>query len=127
MKMFVCLVACLFGHAAFATRLYAASYGGFVTSLDLNMSNGVYGLSTFSQTTDCGSSPSWLMLDHPNHVLYCLNEALDAPNGTITTFRTHANGTLAELAHLKTPVGPVMSAMYTAPGVPNRSFFAVAH
>lgn len=127
MEILICLVACLFGHSAFATRLYAASYGGSVSSLNLTMSNGSYGLSTLSQTTDCGSSPSWLMLDHSNHVLYCLDEALDAPNGTIATFRTHANGTLTKLAHLKTPAGPVMSAIYTAPDVPNRRFFAVAH
>ncbi|CAG8225640.1 unnamed protein product [Penicillium nalgiovense] len=120
----ICFAASLCGHAALATRLYAASYAGFVTSLDLSKSNE---LSTLSHTTDCGSSPSWLMLDSPNSILYCLDEAIDASNGTITTLRTHPDGTLTKLAQLKTPAGPVMSAMYSAPGIPNRKFFAVAH
>ncbi|OQE20917.1 hypothetical protein PENFLA_c015G01933 [Penicillium flavigenum] len=125
MKTFsVFFVASLFGHAALATKLYAASYAGFVTSLDFSDSNE---LSTLSQTTECGSSPSWLMLDSPNSVLYCLDEAIGASNGTITTLRTHPDGTLSKLAQLKTPAGPVMSAMYSAPMIPNRKFFAVAH
>ncbi|KAJ6149080.1 Cytochrome cd1-nitrite reductase-like C-terminal heme d1 [Penicillium samsonianum] len=114
----------LFGHAALATKLYAASYAGFVTSLNFTQSNE---LSTLFQTTDCGSSPSWLMLDSPNSVLYCLDEAIDAPNGTISTLRTHPDGTLTKLAQLKTPAGPVMSAMYSAPGVQERKFFVAAH
>lgn len=125
MKSFsIFFAASLFGHAALATKLYAASYGGFVTSLNFTQSNE---LSTLSQTTDCGSSPSWLMLDSPNSVLYCLDEAIGAPNGTISTLRTHPDGTLTKLAQLKTPAGPVMSAMYSAPGVQERKFFAVAH
>jgi 6-phosphogluconolactonase (cycloisomerase 2 family) len=125
MKTFsIFFAASLFGHAALATKLYAASYAGLVTSLDFSESNE---LSTLSQTTECGSSPSWLMLDSPNSVLYCLDEAIGASNGTITALRTHPDGTLTKLAQLKTPAGPVMSAMYSAPGVPNRKFFAVAH
>ncbi|KAJ6130582.1 Cytochrome cd1-nitrite reductase-like C-terminal heme d1 [Penicillium capsulatum] len=120
----ICLAASLFGQTALAARLYAASYAGSVTSLDFSRPDG---LSTVSQTTDCGSSPSWLMLDSPNSVLYCLDEALEASNGTITTLRTHPNGTLTKIAHLKTLAGPVMSAMYSAPGIPKRKFFAVAH
>jgi 6-phosphogluconolactonase (cycloisomerase 2 family) len=125
MKPFsILFAASLFGHVAVATRLYAASYAGFVASLNFTKSNE---LSILSQTTDCGRSPSWLMLDSPNSVLYCLDEAVDAPNGTITTLRIHPNGTLTKLAQLKSPAGPVMSAMYSSPGVPGRKFFAVAH
>jgi 6-phosphogluconolactonase (cycloisomerase 2 family) len=116
--------ASLFAHAALATRLYAASYAGLVTSLDLSKSNE---LSTLSQTTDCGSNPSWLMLDSPNGILYCLDESINTPNGTITTLKTHQDGTLTKLAQLKVPAGPVMSAMYSAPGVLGRKFLAVAH
>ncbi|KAJ6118992.1 hypothetical protein N7471_013612 [Penicillium samsonianum] len=122
--IFLFFAASLLGHTALATRLYAASYAGLVTSLDLSKSNE---LSTLSQTTECGSNPSWLMLDSPNGVLYCLDEAINAPNGTITTLKTHQDGTLTKLAQLKTPAGPVMSAMYSAPGVLGRKFLAVAH
>jgi 6-phosphogluconolactonase (cycloisomerase 2 family) len=125
MKTFsILFTAFLFGNAALATRLYAASYAGLVTSLDFSNSTE---LSTLSQTTECGSSPSWLMLDSPNGILYCLDEGIDAPNGTITTLKTHPDGTLTTLARLETPAGPVMSAMYWAPGISGRKFLAVAH
>jgi 6-phosphogluconolactonase (cycloisomerase 2 family) len=124
MKKFSVFFAGLFGHAALATKLYAASYAGLVTSLDFSDSNE---LSTLSQTTECGSSPSWLMLDSSNSVLYCLDEAIGASNGTITTLRTHPDGSLSKLAQLKTPAGPVMSAMYSASMIQDRKFFAVAH
>ncbi|KAJ5593796.1 uncharacterized protein N7459_000004 [Penicillium hispanicum] len=125
MKTFAILfTASLFGNAALATRLYAASYAGLVTSLDFSNSTQ---LSILSQTTECGSSPSWLMLDSLNGVLYCLDEGIDAPNGTITTLKTQPDGSLTKLARLKTPAGPVMSAMYSAPGISGRKFLAVAH
>jgi 6-phosphogluconolactonase (cycloisomerase 2 family) len=121
------MVASLLGNAVLATRLYAASYAGFVTSLSLTKTNGSYELSTLSKATDCGSSPSWLMLDNENSILYCLDEGITASNGSISTFKTNKNGKLTTIQRLKTLSGPVMSAMYSAPQVSARQFLAVAH
>ncbi|CRG86293.1 hypothetical protein PISL3812_03298 [Talaromyces islandicus] len=124
---FICLAASLLGNAALATRLYAASYAGSVTSLALTKTGKTYELSTLSKTTACGSSPSWLMLDSENSILYCLDEGITTPNGSITTFKTSQNGTLTTIQHLETLTGPVMSAMYSTPQVSQRQFLAVAH
>ncbi|GKZ72619.1 hypothetical protein AnigIFM63309_011582 [Aspergillus niger] len=123
------VVPLLFGAtSAVASRLYAASYAGTVTTLSLSQSSkGHYELETVAQSTDCGTNPSWLMLDHDNRVLYCLDEAVDLANGTLTSFAIRPNGTLSKVVQLETIAGPVMSQFYSAPGVPHRKFFAVAH
>lgn len=69
-------------------------------------------------------SPSWLMLDGPRDILYCLDEGVDAPNGSITSFQTNTDGSLTTIKHIKTISGPVMSTSYFASG---REFMAVAH
>lgn len=113
---------------ALGSRLYAASYARNVSSLSLTTTNNGTGhLSIVSQSADCGPSPSWLALDKPRDILYCLDEGIDAPNGSITSFYTHADGSLTAIKHLKTIIGPVMSTWYPASGVPDRQFMAVAH
>ncbi|CAG7971669.1 unnamed protein product [Penicillium salamii] len=126
MKNTLLLLATLGGQSA-AQTLYTASYAGSVYSLGLGKANGTLALSTQSQSTECGASPSWLMLDGANEILYCLNEAIGASNGSITSFNTHGNGSLDVIHNLTVPAGPVMSAMYSAPGVHDHQFFAVAH
>lgn len=121
------VAAALFGQVALASKLYAASYGGSVYSLDFAKSNGSQQLSTVSESKDCGTSPSWLMLDREHHVLYCLNEAIGASNGSITSFKTHPNGSLTTVKRLTTPGSPVMSEFYSVSKTDNRDFFAVAH
>lgn len=122
---FLGLATALSTNFASASNLYAASYGGSVYSLNFNAANG--SLSTVEKSQDCGISPSWLMLDQPHGILYCLNEAIDAANGSITSFQTFGNGSLNTIEKLTTPAGLVMSTMYTAPGVKDSDFFVVAH
>lgn len=120
--------ALLWAAPALASRLYAASYAGTVSSLSLEpASNGTGHLSVVSQSSDCGPSPSWLMLDGHRDILYCLDEGVDAPNGSITSFQTNADGSLTSIKHIQTISGPVMSTLYSASGVPGREFMAVAH
>ncbi|CAG7943642.1 unnamed protein product [Penicillium olsonii] len=126
MKSTLIALATLCGQSV-AQTLYAASYAGSVHSLALSKANGTLGLSTQSLSKECGTSPSWLMMDGDNKILYCLNEAIGASNGSITSFNTHGNGSLDAINTLTVPAGPVMSAMYSAPGVHNHKFFAVAH
>ncbi|KAJ5552775.1 hypothetical protein N7494_002153 [Penicillium frequentans] len=124
---FFAFAAILFGELSSASKLYAASYGGSVYSLALTSSNGSHQLSKLAESTECGDSPSWLMLDRDNSVLYCLNEAIGSSNGSITSFKTHQDGSLPVIERLVTPGGLVMSAMYSAPAVRDHDFFAVAH
>ncbi|KAK9320532.1 Lactonase, 7-bladed beta-propeller-domain-containing protein [Lipomyces orientalis] len=122
-----CLTAVMFGTTSVAARLFAASYAGTVTSLALTKPNTTYELSILSETNDCGSSPAWLMLDGKHDVLYCLDEGIGAVNGSLTSFKVLKNGTLTKIEHLETLTGAVQSEMYSAPGVADRQFFAVAH
>ncbi|CAI7642746.1 unnamed protein product [Penicillium palitans] len=117
----------LFGAASMATKLYAASYSGTVTTLSPQRANGSYDLSIVAQTKDCGASPSWLTLDNEHDLMLCLNEGLGASKSSLTSFRVNANGSLTTLDVLETVSGPVMSALYTIPGQPGRRFVAVAH
>ncbi|KAG0154647.1 hypothetical protein PDIDSM_215 [Penicillium digitatum] len=117
----------LFGAASVATKIYAASYSGTVTTLSPQKSNGSYELSIVAQTKDCGISPSWLTLDADHNLMLCLNEAIGGSNGSLTSFRVNPNGSLTTLDVLETITGPVMSAIYTIPSQPERRFVAVAH
>lgn len=107
-----------------ASRLFASSYDGTVSSLALTPGNGTGHLAVTAQSNHCGPSPSWMMLDAPRDILYCLDEGLNARNGTIATFQTKPDGSLAPLQQLKTVSGPVMAGLYTVQG---RQFLVVAH
>ena len=113
---------------AITSRLYAASYAGIVSTLSLApASNGTGNLSVIAESTGCGPSPSWLMLDGSHDILYCLDEGLNVPNGSIASFHTNANGSLTPIKRIETISGPVMSVLYSVPGAPGRKFMAVAH
>ncbi|KAL4930276.1 Lactonase, 7-bladed beta-propeller-domain-containing protein [Aspergillus undulatus] len=119
--------ALLFGGSAIASRLYAASYDGEVTELGFSESGTNSRLTSLSQTAECGTSPSWLMQDEDNDILYCLDEGVDLPNGTLTSFKSTSNSSFAKVDQHQTISGPVSSAFYTPANAPNRHFFAVAH
>ncbi|THC90995.1 hypothetical protein EYZ11_009544 [Aspergillus tanneri] len=121
------VTALLFGSSALTSRLYAASYAGTVTSLSLSRPGADYRLTTVSQTDNCGNSPSWLMLDGTNEILYCLDEGIGLPNSTLTSFKIKSNGSLAKIHQLQTLTGPVASVFYSATQLTDRKFFAVVH
>ncbi|KAE8356251.1 Lactonase, 7-bladed beta-propeller-domain-containing protein [Aspergillus coremiiformis] len=118
------LIAALFGTSSTASKLYAASYAGIVTTLEFSKSNAGHELTTISNSTACGPNPSWLMLDAKDNWLFCLDEGLNGPNGTLTSFEVGANGSLSKIHSLETVLGPVQSQIYHAG---DRKFFAVAH
>ncbi|KAE8147888.1 Lactonase, 7-bladed beta-propeller-domain-containing protein [Aspergillus avenaceus] len=120
----ISLTAALYGTGSMASTLYAATYAGTVATLGLESSDAGYQLTTTSETKDCGPNPSWLMPDPENGVLYCLDEAFNGPNGTVTSFQVGDNGVLTKLHQLQTLIGPVHSLPYTAA---DRTFFVTAH
>ncbi|KAL4902308.1 hypothetical protein BDW74DRAFT_180810 [Aspergillus multicolor] len=115
-----------FSGASLASRLYASSYDGKVTELGLSRSGQGYHLNVLSQTNNCGPSPSWLLPDGENGIMYCLDEGIDSLNGTLTSFHSTLNGTLVKIDQQKAIAGPVASAFYSAAHA-ERQFLVVVH
>ncbi|KAK6210479.1 hypothetical protein LQW54_006226 [Pestalotiopsis sp. IQ-011] len=102
-----------------ATLLYVASYAGTVTTLNLTLSSGANysaSLEAISTSTGCASSPSWLTLDTPNSVLYCTDEGLSTPLGSLSSFQTNDDGTLVQLDQISVISGPVSAVIYGEDG-----------
>lgn len=103
--------------ASSATLLYVASYVGTVTTLNLSATtSGQRSLDFVAVSPGCGPNPSWLTLDKAKSTLYCLNEGLDSPNGSLASFRISAAGVLTPLSNITTPSGPVSGVIYGTNG-----------
>lgn len=101
--------------AASATNLFVSSYAGDITTLSLKESNGTYSLNATSSSSDCGPNPAWLTLDTPRGALYCLNEGLTTPNGSLSTFTINRDGSLNHVQKSSTISGPVSGVIYGDP------------
>ncbi|OAA65948.1 YkgB protein [Niveomyces insectorum RCEF 264] len=115
---------------AAAVLVYVTSYAGTLTSLNLTLSAAPWSNATNATThagpkatitslavnDGCAPQASWLTLDKPNGILYCLDESFGNPNGSLSSYQTSANGTLTQLKRVKTPSGPVYATIYGAGG-----------
>ena len=109
----------LFALPASAQVIFATSYNDHaLTTLRLDGKT----LAAVSKSLDCGSEPTWLTLDKPRSVLYCLNEGWGG-NSTITSYQTNPSGNLTLLDVLPVTKSPVSSILYGA----NNTGLAVAH
>ena len=82
---------------AVAVNLYVASYAGNITSLSLlQKPDGSYDLSQTSTFNSSTHTPSWLTLNKQNNVLYMVDEAVNATNGSIVSYKTSYTGKLSE-------------------------------
>ncbi|KAM0717916.1 hypothetical protein Q7P37_006248 [Cladosporium fusiforme] len=111
--------------AASATNLFVSSYAGDVTTFSLAESNGTYALNATSSNSDCGPNPAWLTLDASRGTIYCLNEGLTSPNGSMSSFTINRDGSLNHVQNSTTISGPVSGVIYGDPAG-NRSI-ALAH
>lgn len=111
--------------AASATNLFVSSYAGNVTTLSLTESNGNYNLTPTSASPECGPNPSWLTLDANRGLLFCLNEGLTAPNGSLSSFTINRDGSLNHVKNATTLNGPVSGTIYGNPS--GRRAIALAH
>jgi 6-phosphogluconolactonase (cycloisomerase 2 family) len=102
--------------AASATDLFVSSYAGDVTTLSLGHTNGSYSLNATSSSSECGPNPAWLTLDASRDTLYCLNEGLATPNGSLSSFTINCDGSLKHVQNTTTPNGPVSGVIYGHPG-----------
>ena len=99
-----------------AMNLYVASYAGNITTLSLLRNpDSTYNLTqtfTFNTSTN---NPSWLTLDRLNNVLYMMdeaNEAINATNGTVVSYRTDFTGKLTEIQRVHAMVGGLHATIY---------------
>ncbi|CAK7228114.1 hypothetical protein SBRCBS47491_006794 [Sporothrix bragantina] len=105
---------------AAAVLVYITSYSGTLTSVNLTLSaaaaNSTSGpqatIHELAVNTGCAPQASWLTLDKPNGILYCLDESFGNPNGSLSSYKTSANGTLTQLKRVETPAGPVYATIY---------------
>ncbi|KAF6840847.1 extracellular aldonolactonase [Colletotrichum plurivorum] len=100
---------------AAAAILYASSYSGAITTLNLTLSgdNATQStLQTLSSSNGCAPSPSWLTLDKPSSKLYCTDEGLTTDHGTVSSFTTGPDGKLEQLAKVDTISGPVSAVLF---------------
>ncbi|KAK4609023.1 putative 6-phosphogluconolactonase [Fulvia fulva] len=111
--------------ASAATNLFVADYSGNVTTLSLSETNGTYKLEQTSINDGCAPNPSWLTIDPARGVLYCLNEGLSSPNGSLSSFTINADGSLEHVQNTTTANGPVSGIIYGEPA--GQRALALAH
>jgi hypothetical protein len=94
-------------------NLYVSSYAGTITSLQLSRNDkALYSLNAVSFSTGSEPNPSWLTLDETHGVVYCVDEGLSVPNGSISSYKTSASGKLTPIDHHSVVRGPVSSVLY---------------
>lgn len=99
--------------SATATNLWVSSYAGTVTSLQLTaLPAGGYSLSTTAVNTGCGGSASWLEKNEQYDVVYCVDEGLNTPNGSVSSFQIQTSGALTPIDKHSSLPGPVASIVY---------------
>jgi hypothetical protein len=108
-------------YSSSATLLYVSSYAGTITTLSLSLpassnATGEGHLRAIASTQGCAPNPSWLTLDYPKSILYCADEGLTGPNGTLSSYKTSENGTLVQLDKIDTLSGPVSTVIYGTGG-----------
>lgn len=121
------LAAALLGFAGttVASNLFAASYSGLVTSLSLTASNDTYHLDSTFESGECGPDPSWLTIDSNRGLLFCLNEGIEYPNGSLSSFTINSDGSLNHVQNTTTIWGPVSAQIYGS--ATGRRGIALAH
>jgi len=113
MKLSYAPISSLLTTSAIATTLYVSSYAGTITSLQLSQTaSGSYSLSQVAVNNGSAPNPSWLTLDEFNHVVYCLDEGLTVPNGSIASYSTSKSGELTQIDRHSVISGPVNSVVF---------------
>lgn len=61
---------------------------------------------------DSEPNPSWLTKDPNNNVVYCVDEGLSVPNGSLASYQTSPSGELTQIDRHSVISGPVSSVVY---------------
>lgn len=124
------LVASLFTAPALCKTLYISHYDGHVYTLNFDASNPDpdSSLTLVNTLQTCGSMPSWLELDAPTGLLYCVDESgtsQTSGNGSLTALDVTAATEPVVIAETETLAGGVASVIYGAGD--DEKFIAIAH
>lgn len=111
---------------ASATNLFVSSYAGNITSLSLTKGIKGYELKKTFINDGCSPSPSWLTLDTEHDILYCLDEGLPVPNGSLSSYLVSTDGSLKQVEKQSTISSPVNGVLYPADSTGKRAL-ALAH
>jgi hypothetical protein len=96
-----------------STNLYVSSYAGTITSLQLNQElDGLFSLKEVSVSVGSQLNHSWLTKDDYNDVIYCVDEGLAAPNGSLASYKVARSGELSQIDQHTVISGPVSSVVY---------------
>lgn len=97
-----------------AVNLFVSSYDGTVSTLSLDGSGWNRELKLISQSRGCGSSPSWMVYDRPNELLYCLDENIagTSPGAVFTSYSVDS-----AWGKLKAVVSNILSTTASVSGV----------
>ncbi|KAJ4986292.1 6-phosphogluconolactonase-like protein 2 [Stagonosporopsis vannaccii] len=91
-----------------AATLFAAQSSGDLSTLALTRQSKSYNLSVTSTSRECGGNPSWLNLDSPQRILYCLDRGQsNATKGSLNSFRIGAQGVLSKIDGVEAPFSGV--------------------
>ena len=108
------ILAAVIGLAS-ATNLFIADYSGEITSVSLTETNGNYSATKVATNSHCAPNPSWLTIDADRGLLFCLNEGLQSPNGSLSSFLINSDGSLMSIKNATTISGPVSGIIYGNP------------
>lgn len=91
-----------------AATLFAAQSSGDLSTLALTRQGDSYNLSVTSTSRECGGNPSWLNLDSPQRLLYCLDRGQsNVTKGSLNSFRIGARGVLSKIDSVDAPFSGV--------------------
>ncbi|KAM5378124.1 hypothetical protein ACJZ2D_004582 [Fusarium nematophilum] len=108
------LASALWATCCNAATLFVADSRGNLTTLDLTGSK----LSVTSKTPDCEVNPSWLTLDSPSRVMYCLDHGgSESTEGSLNSFLVGNGGKLTHLDRVEAPLSGVSAEIVTVKSV----------
>ncbi|CAG8982163.1 hypothetical protein HYALB_00003598 [Hymenoscyphus albidus] len=117
------IFASLFIPSISGVNLYVAETTGALSTLSLVNSGNTFSLTNTSSSFECSSNPSWLTLDAPNRILYCIDRGIDPTanrtgdtNGSINSFVVGAQGNLTRVSRVLAPLSGVHASIFGAPG-----------
>lgn len=107
--------------------LYVTSHSGTLTTLNMTTTSRTGGqypaMKVVAMNNGCTASPAWLTLDHYNSLLLCVDEGLNKPSGSLSSYRTNNDGTVELLGKVTTTGGPISGSFYGN----NNKGFVMAH
>ena len=98
-----------------AVNLYVSSYAGNLTTLSLLQNpDSSYSLTQTTTFNTSTNTPSWLLLNRQNNVLYMIDEAnaVNGTKGTVVSYKTSFTGHLTEIQRVESIPGGLHAAFY---------------